>query len=127
MTKSNPRRVRDISELDEHALRCTLYRRHSFPLPVFVPTWLDEHQALRADLKCDCGTRRVVYISPRTFEEWSSYYVHPDDYLVEGGRPGHDDAWKEAKRRQTAAQTKAAAREQRDYDRAAQRQLRAVS
>lgn len=126
MTKSKPARVKDISELDEAALRCTLYRRHSFPLPVFVPTWFEEHKALRADLRCDCGTRRVVYISPRTFEEWSSYYVHPDGYLVEGGRPDRDEAWREANRRQTAAQVEAARLEQEAYDRGTTRGLRAV-
>lgn len=109
-----PKRARDISGLDDEALRCTLYRRHGFPLPVFVECTLDGWACLRADLKCDCGTRRVIYLDARTYEEEKSagYYVWPDSFLVEGGRPSLTEARQEAHRRSTPGAVKAARREQ---------------
>lgn len=119
--RGGARRARDLSALDDFALRCQLYRRHGFGLPVFVPTWLDDHKALRADVKCDCGTRKVIYIGAATFEEWSTYYVHPDGYLLEGGRPDRADTLREAHRRTTKAQVKAEERAQKAADAAEER------
>lgn len=127
MSKHRPIRARDISELSDEALRCVLYRRHSFPLPVYVPTYLDNDPALRADVKCDCGTRKVMYIAPRSFEEWSTFYVWPNGFLVEGGRPDKIEATKESLRRQTEGQVQHARQEQRTYDLAEVHGLRMVS
>lgn len=124
MTNYQPRRARDVSELEDNALRCLVNRFHAFPLPVWVITRFGAvggHggvKAVRADMECECGVRKVVYRTDnRRMELLSSYYQHPDGVLVEGGRPSGAEASLEARRRQTEAQTTAAQREQERIDR----------
>lgn len=118
-----PKRVRSVSDLDSHALRCHLYRRHSFPLPVFIECTWNGWPMLRADLRCECGVRRVIYLDGRSWAEDKSmgYYVWPDDYLVQGGLPDQVELRQEAQRRAQPAQRRAAARAQREAPERARR------